>query len=347
MANFYPVQSVQHVEDAAAIAELQCLLLGEFRFAEMPFDRDLLPESHIEHVEESGSDPEEADYFRAEPEACYQQAQLAVVEGMVAQIRRSHTLLGDHYPFDISSIDDGVLRTLDNPSVIGRAYLWLQVYLLRASKNNYLQFDRDDNDKPNSEHHQFYQKFETVFEYLASFAVAGRYGSAVWVTGRSRSAHDYLELLKDICDTIERGRVKAHADLPANCRTTNDGRTDVIAITQPNGGYGDNSEVYLTQATFQKSNIKDKTVKADHITFFNRFFTQNIPYAKRGVLVVPHAHNLLHEAECELSNCTYFPLNVLLENLGRADVSYKLEAVATAFDDAFGNLQEHVQLQRF
>ena len=338
---------MQHSEEAAAIAELQCLIAGEFRFAEMPFDRDLLPESFIEHLNENEPDAEEPDYFRVEPEACYQQAQLVVVEGMAEQIRRSHVLLADHYPFDISSIDDGVLRAKEDPSVVGRAYLWLQVYLLRASKHNYLQFGRNNDDRANSEHHQFNGKFETVFEYLASFAVAGRYGSAVWVTGRSRSARDYLDLLQNICDTIGKGKVKAHQDLPANCQTTNDGRTDVIAITRPNGGYGDNSEVYLAQATFQASNIKDKTVKVDHINFFNKFFAQNIPYAKRGILVVPHPHNLLHAEECELSNCTYFPLNVMLENLGRAVLSDKLEAVADAFDETFGNLQEHVRLQGF
>lgn len=339
---------MQHIEEAAAIAELQCLISGEFRFAEIPFDRDLLPDSFVEYISEHGIDAEEPDYFRAEQEACYQQAQLLVVEGMTEQIRGSALLLGDHYPFDISSIDDGVLKARENPSVVGRAYLWLQVYLLRASNHNYLQFERNNADQANSEHHQFNGKFETVFEYLASFAVAGRYGSAVWVTGRSRSARDYLVLLQDICDTIDIGRVKTYEELPENCRTTNDGRTDVIAITRPHrNGYADNSEIYLTQATFQKNNIKDKTVKAEHITFFNNFFAQNIPYAKRGILVVPHRHNALHAAECELSNCTYFHLEVLLENLGKADISYRLEPVARAFDEAFGNLEEHVELQGF
>jgi hypothetical protein len=347
LASFNSIQSVVHSEDAAAIAELQCALVGEIRFAEMPFDRDLLPESFVNFIVENGWDSEDPDYFRQEPEACYQQAQLLVIEGVTAQIVRSSQLLGDHYPFCISSLNEGVLRSKDNPTAVGRAYLWLQVYLLRASKNNYLQFDRKDNDRSNSEHHLFNGKFETVFEHLASFAVAGRYGSAVWVTGRSRSAKDYLSLLQDVCDTIGEGKVKTYDDLAENCKTTNDGRTDVIAITRPNGSFGANSEIYLTQATFQKSDIKDKTVKTDHITFFNNFFAKNIPYAKRGILVVPHRYSALHEAECELSNCTYFHLDVLLENLGKTDLTYKIEGSATEFNETFGNLSDHFQLQGF
>lgn len=272
MASFNSIQSVEHLEDGAAIAELQCALAGEFRLAEMPFDRDLVSESFIEYVTENGWDADDTEYFRAEPEACYQQAQLLVVSGIADKIRGSSELLGVHYPFDISNLDEGVLRIAQNPTAVGRAYLWLQVYLLRASKYNYLQFDRNDNDRANSEYHQFNGKFETVFEYLASFAVAGRYGSAVWVTGRSRSAKDYLKLLQDICDTIGQGKLKTYDDLPAICKTTNDGRTDVIAITQPNGAFGASSEIYLTQATFQKGEIKNKTVKDDHAKFFNKFF---------------------------------------------------------------------------
>ena len=345
MATFNSIQSVRHVEEAAAIAELQCALNGEFRFAEMPFDRDLLPQSFIEFVAENGWDDEDPEYYRQEPEACFQQAQLLLNEGVADQIKRSARMLDQHYPFDVTDLDKGVMRLSENATAVGRAYLWLQVYLLRASKHGYLQFERNNNDQKNSEHHQFDGKFETVFEYLASFAVAGRYGSAVWVTGRSRSAKDYLELLKDVCDTVGQGELKKYDDLPANCKTTNDGRTDVITITQPNNAFAANSEIYLAQATFQKSNIKDKTVKGDHFTFFNSFFAKNISYAKRGVLVVPHRHSALHEAECETSNCTYFYLDVLLEHLGKADLSFKLHEPVGDFDEAFGDLGEHVKLQ--
>ncbi|MEL7691910.1 hypothetical protein [Citromicrobium bathyomarinum] len=347
MASFNSIQSVSHAEESAAIAELQCALSGEFRLAEMPFDRDLLSESFMDFIVENGQDAEDLDYYRAEPEACYQQAQLLIVEGMAEEIRRSSQILGDHYPFDISALDDGVIRTVDQPTAVGQSYLWLRIYLLRASQNNYIQFDRNNHDRANSEHHQFDRKFETVFEYLASFAVAGQYGSAVWVTGRSRRAEDYLMLLKDICDTIGQGKVKKYEDLPENCKTTNDGRSDVIAITRPNGGFGDNSEIYLTQATFQKGNIKDKTLKGEHFTFFNNFFQKNIAYAKRGILVVPHRYNPLHASECELSNCTYFHLDVLLENLGKAGLTFKLKKAGDEFSDAFGKLGDHVTLQSF
>lgn len=347
MASFNSIQSVVHTEDAAAVAELQCALAGEFRLAEMPFDRDLLSESFIEFIAENGWDAEDPDYYRAEPEACYQQAQLLVVDGIAEEIRLSSEVLGPHYPFDVSALDEGVIRTVDDPTAVGRAYLWLRIYLLRTSSNNYLQFDRKNDDRTNSEHHQFDRKFEVVFEYLASFAVAGQYGSAVWVTGRSRSAKDYLVLLQDICDTIEQGKVNEHDDLPANCKTTNDGRTDIIAITRPNGGFGDNSEIYLAQATFQKDGIKDKTVKVDHINFFNNFFAKNISYAKRGILVMPHGYSPLHADECELSNCTYFHLDVLLENLGKAQLTYKLGKAVEEFSDTFGKLDDHVSLQSF
>ncbi len=109
----------------------------------MPFDRDLVPESFIEFASENGWDEEDIEYFRQEPEACFQQAQLFLIEGIVGQIERSAGLLGQHYPFDVSDINNGVLRLIEEPTPVGRAYLWLQVYLLRVSSHNYLQFQRD------------------------------------------------------------------------------------------------------------------------------------------------------------------------------------------------------------
>ena len=63
--------------------------------------------------------------------------------------------------------------------------------------------------------------------------------------------------------------------------------------------------------------------------------------------MVPHDYNPLHADECELSNCTYFHLDVLLENLGKTELTYKLEKVGVEFVVAFGKLGDHVTLQSF
>jgi hypothetical protein len=345
VASFNSIQSVQHIQEAAAVCEVQCALAGEFRLAELPLDRDLLSESFVEYVRANEWGDTDPEYFEQEPEACFQQASLMVVEGVAEQIRLSGDLLAGHFPFDLSSIDDGVIRLKEQQSEVGRAYLWLQVYLLRTSKHNYAQFERNDDNLTDCESHQFNLRFEKAFEYLAAFAVAGRYGSAVWITGRSRSAKTYLTMLKDICRTIGQGKVKSYGQLSPACKATNDGRADIVAITRPNGGFGPNSELYLGQATYQKADLAGKTVKNDNVTFFNKFFSQPIPYAKHGVLIVPHPYNVRHEEECENSNCIYFPLNVLLENLGKADLSFKIEEACAAFGQAVGDLTDHLQLQ--
>lgn len=347
MASFNSVQSVAHAQDAASIVEIQCALLGEFRLAELPFDRELLCESFTTHLSENQTDWDSPDYYEAEPEACYQHAQLMAVDLITAEIEKNAAQLADHYPFDLADLQSGVLRLVENPTSVGRAYLWLKVYLLRLSDNDYLQFDRKNDDQKNSEYHQFDRKFQTVFEHLASFAVAGQYGPAIWLSGRSRSAENYLEILQDICETIEHGKVKSVEDLPENNKTTNDGRADGICITRPDGAFSTNSQLYLMQATFQKSAIQNKTVSNVNVTFFNDFFVNQVKYAKTGILVVPHRYSALHEDECRTANCVYFHLDILLQNLGKADLSYKLLENTVPFDEAFAALQDHVALQAF
>ncbi|MEP3422934.1 MAG: hypothetical protein ABJN35_14440 [Erythrobacter sp.] len=347
MASFNSVQSVAHASDAASIAEIQCAILGEFRLAEMPFDREPLCDSFIASVSENSTDWDSPEYYEQEPEACYQHAQLMAADLMAAEIERNAALLAEHYPFDVSDLSQGVIKLREHQTSVGRAYLWLKVYLLRLSPNDYIQFDRKNDDRKNSEYHQFDKKFESVFEHLAGFAVSGQFGPALWLSGRSRSAEAYMAVLQDICDTIEHGTLKAFDDLPENNKKTNDGRADGICITRPEGAFSTNSQLYLVQATYQKTKLQDKTVTNVNVTFFNDFFNQQVKYAKQGILVVPHEFSPLLEDECRTANCVYFHLETLLQNLGKTDLSFKLLEHTAPFEEHYAKLEDHVELQAF
>jgi len=62
VAQFNSIESVDHIEDAAAISELQCFLKGEFRVPELPYDRENLSESFIAHARKNGSEWDSPEY---------------------------------------------------------------------------------------------------------------------------------------------------------------------------------------------------------------------------------------------------------------------------------------------
>lgn len=347
MAQFNSIESVSHIEEASAIAELQCFLTGEFRIPELPFERENLSESFISHVRDNGSDWDSPEYYSKEPETCFQEAR-SYVEVEVAQFLEEYAeLLGPHYPFTLSGSNSQVMTLKEEISPVGTAYIWLRLYMLSVSKHNYIQFEATSKVAGNNELEVFNRDFANVFEYLSAFAVSGRYGNVMWMTAKSRSGSDYRDILERVCMRIEQGRPKLYDDFTQNQKTTNDGRTDMITVTMPNGVLRADSEIYLTQATIQKSRLKDKVVTQTSIDFFNAFFAQQITFAKKGVLVVPHTFNELNQSECGSANCVYMPLGRILEYLGKVAINDNLTEISEDFVERYSNIEQKITLQRF
>lgn len=338
---------MKHIEDASIIAELQCFLIGEFRIPELPFDRDILSQSFIEHVRENGSDWDVPEYYMAEPEACFQEGRTYVEREVAQTLLEFSSILKDHYPFMLSGNNSQVMKLKDEVSPVGLAYVWLRLYMLTVSQNNYIQFDDSSDHLTNRESNAFHTSFTKVFEYLSAFAVSGRYKGTTWVTSKSRSASDYLAILGQVCAEIGQGVPKALENLRVNQRRTNDGRTDMVTITMPDGGFQADSELYLTQATIQKSDLKSKVVTQANIDFFNDFFLEQITFAKSGILIVPHINNPLHQSECGSANCVYMHLGRIFEYLGLVEANDNVSAIGREFSEAFSDLETGITLQRF
>ena len=340
MVDFVPIESIKHVAEASAIAEIQAFLTGEYSLSEIPFDRDLLSESFLDYIKhETTNTWDDPEYFIKEPETCYQEARLYVEREASNHLLDYQEKLKDHYPFQISGASRNILTRKENVSPVGLSYIWLKLYFLSAYGENYLQFEGTGS---SGEKKRFLKVFEKIFEFLAIFAASGKCESkAAWVTGPSRSATDLLNIFNDICTYTGQGRVKDITDLQKNQRTTNDGRIDGIVITEANGNLEEDSEIYLVQATIQKSALKDKTVTNENIKFFNDFFAQQLSYSKSGMLVVPHKSNPLHKSECASGNCVYIPLERLFVYLGQASLEGNMGAIGTEFTSKYADFSSH------
>jgi len=347
LAEFNSIESVNHTDEASIIAEIQCFLAGEFRLSEIPFERENLSESFIEFVRDNGSGWDSPEYYMAEPETCFQEARLFTIRESAVILDEFSSILNGHYPFEFSGSNSQVMKRKDNITPVGLAYIWLRIYILSVSPNNYMQFDDSAEIERNHESKIFHTKFTKVFEYLSAFAISGRFGNATWMTAQSRSARDYLEILEGICTRVNQGRVKQYDDLAPNHKNTNDGRTDMITITMRDNDFQADSEIYLTQATIQKDNLKSKVVNTLNRDFFNGFFALQLTFAKTGVLVVPHKLNALLQSECGLANCVYMHLALIFDYLGDVAINDNLTAIGEEFAGNYSNLEDQITLQRF
>lgn len=347
MAQFNSIESVAHIEEASIIVELQCFVKREFRIPELPCDRELLSETFIAHIRESGTDWDNPEYYIKEPETCFQEARLHVELAVAQTLEEYEELLGSHYPFTFSGKNSQVMNLKDELTPVGIAYVWLKLYMLSVSANNYIQFDEVSKVDGVEEANVFKTSFANVFEYLSAFVVCGHYGNATWMTAKSRSGRDYRAILESICDRIGQGRPKLYDDFTANQRTTNDGRTDLITVTMPSGVFHADSQIYLTQATIQKNNLKEKVVTPSSINFFNAFFAQQITFAKHGILVVPHVFNSLNQSECGSANCVYIHLGRIFEYLGMVVISDNLTGISREFVERYSDIEKEISLQRF
>lgn len=340
MADFNSVESVLHCQEAATILEVQAFLYGEYRLAELPLDRDLISESYIEYVQKRGELWDDPDYLRKEPETCFGEAQAYLLENARGHLKTSSENLGDHYPFDNSKLESGVIYRKENVTAIGTAYIWLKLFLLSRSDNNYLQLTG------NLEAKKFNKEFQKVFEYLAIFAVSGKYRGVSWMSAPIRGAAQFLVLLEEICGELGHGTVKALDQLTAHQLSTNDGRIDAVHITQFQSSYRSDSEIYLMQATTQKKNLRDKVVKFGNARFFDDFFIQKLNQAKHGILVVPYEHQDILSNDCAIDNCIYFPLPSILNHLGSVELTGRLASYAGQFSEKFSNINVGLSLQK-
>lgn len=347
MIAFNSLEAVALKDESAAIAELQAAISGSFRLSELHFDRDLISEDYREFVRIRGGPWDDPDYLAREPETCFGLAVGHLTGEAQSVLQQMAELLGDHYPFEAEGLSRGMLNLKDNPTPVGISYLWLRLYVLTKSKADIVQFDDAAHRRADRESSRFERIFAKVFEYIALFAVAGKYQGESWITAPIRSAADYLELLSHICVFVGHGGVKEYERLAANERVTNDGRNDVIHITLNEGVVAADAQLYLVQATIQKSDLKVKVVTDAHRTFFNNFFNERLRMPKHGVLAVPHEETDLIQAECELQNCVYMPLSRLIPNLGRANLDGNNEVIGTSFNATYSTLTDHLQVQVF
>lgn len=345
MVDFISLETVDLGDEAAAIAEIQAANSGSFRLSELHFDRDLISEDYREFIRRRGEPWDDPDYLAREPETCFNLAVSHLTDNAISVIRRMAEVLGDHYPFRKEELVTGNLILKEEPTPIGIAYLWLRLYLLTKSPANITQFDDTAPRRSERESAKFEAIFAKVFEYIALFAVSGKYQGESWITAPLRSATDYLELLSLICDFVGHGTVKQLEQLAANELRTNDGRNDVIHLTLSEGNVAVDAQLYLVQATIQKDNLKQKVVTSVHTTFFNNFFLHRLNMPKHGVLVVPHIETELMQTECELNNCVYLPITRIIPNLGKVVLTGNDQAISIDFSATYSNLSAHIGLQ--
>lgn len=332
MVNFLAISNVAHHEDFASLIEVVCSYEREIRLSEWNFDDDELRSSYLEHLRHTPDDSEDVIYNEEAPNACLENAKSFLIENTVKTLKQNAATLGCTYPLDLSKIDNLILSLKPNLCPFSQSYIWLKAHLLFQSENNYFQCETDEEIK------KFSYEFIKVFEFIAAFAVLGHFECDVWYTGRVRSSRDFLLLLSKICSKLDHPcEVNEFKNLPPKNNTANDGGVDGIAITKPNGEFCSTSELYLIQATIQKSNLENKVVNAGTIKKFDKFFLQNIRYPKKGIFAVPHEKKDLYYDMCSNEENLYFHRKELLKNIGNLTDRHRSNKLAMEYNDS--NLQ--------
>ncbi len=341
MADFDSIKSVKHTKAATILAELQAFLSGEFYLSELLYEKDSLCRSYIESIEEDGSRLYVDGYLHDEPATCFSDARFHVEAEVSRQLREFRNTIKDHYPFEISGTTGNILTKKENITSVGLSYIWLRFYELQAdnSENDYVQFSGSGT---SGEENKFKKIFEKIFEFLAVFAVAGKYKTtAAWTTGSSRDATNFLEILNSICHYVNDGEAKGITKLGVDQEKVNDAGVDAIVITQPTGSIEVDSELYVVQATIQEKNLREKVVHSNKIDFFESFFDSKINVSKKGVLVVPHSEDSALKIHCARGNCVYVPLDVLYRSIGDAIIDGNMTVIGADFTKEYSNIEAH------
>jgi len=326
MVDILAVASVRHAEEFASLIEIVCSYQQEIRLSEWPFDDDELRSSYLEFLSDDPNHASELKYNQLEPNACLDNAKRHLIEDALEIIQERAKILGANYPLDLTSSDNHIISLKPNLNTCSQSYLWLRAYILIHSKSDYFQFEDQK-----EETKKFEKKFEKVFEFLAAFAALGHFGECeVWHTANSRSAKNHLlPLLDEIANKVHhKCTTKKYDDLSAKNKAANEGGVDAIAMTKPNGVFCTTSELYLLQATIQKTALTNKVVNRDTFNLFDNFFADSIRYPKKGILAVPAEHSDINEENCANAENLYFHRAEILKSIGKAAPEDDIHGIA-------------------
>lgn len=340
-----PISSVDHVEDAANIAQIICLFTGEFTESDFEWDDDALLQSHIEALEDEG-DRDTAEYYRIENHRGIQDARERVVGDVRAILRDRLGSLGpNHSPF---LMDGGPGKLLERKALkdiggTGAAYLWFVLFDLSEGGNNYLQVSP-------AEYSAFRGVFDDVFEVISCYAVAGRNEQYIWHAGRYRSTTRFLVFLSRLTRKLMSGKVKDDADLDANQAHVNDAGVDGIGLSLHQGAILKDSVVTYIQATIQKTNRRVKIFGPDDLRRITAFFVKLPLAASIGALSIPYEGTPIDEANCAEQNCIYITRKEIYKFLGKHSItsegtgSRQLDAAIARYNRTYLKLAELVSI---
>ncbi len=326
MVEILAVASVRHAEEFASLIEIVCSYQQEVRLSEWPFDDDELRSSYLEVLSEDINSASELEYNQLEPNACLDNARRHLIEGALEIIQDRAKTLGVNYPLDLSKSGKHIVSLLPNLNACSQSYLWLRAYILIHSKSDYFQFESQK-----VETKKFEKKFEKVFEFLSAFAALGHFNECeVWHTASSRSVKKYfLPLLDEIAKkTHHKCTIKKYDELTPKNKAANEGGVDAIAMTKPNGDFCTTSELYLLQATIQKTALSSKVVNANTFKLFDNFFADQIKYPKKGILAVPAEYSDINEENCANAENLYFHRDEILKSIGKAAPADDVNGIA-------------------
>jgi hypothetical protein len=303
--DYEPISSPSHIEEALGIVELIALFSGECFEGDLEWDEDQLLDNYLESIE----DPLIRADFEIERAAGIQAAKDQVIGDLRELIVGRHGKLGFHSPFEWDFGRELLLKRKSRITPVGYAYIWLSIFWLLRSENNYLVATPDDKG--------FLRSFDKVFEATCAFALAGRRESAVWYLGSSRNAQELLRRLLEVTQFCGSGLTKGYNQLTKTQKRANDGGVDVLAVTTIAGSVTLDSEIYLLGATIQKKGRRPKLIGVNQVTRLRGYFMHQPNPPMIGALAVPFAHSYLDAEECAEQNCLYLSKDNFLAYMGQ------------------------------
>ena len=309
-----PILSVEHVSEAASMAEITAAFDITVAFSDIPIDDEPFRSSYIDALIKDGIDDETLKDYKEEPSFSLGEAKETFESVLIAELERRSDELGSAYPFRIGTAGNIILERKNSIRLapVSIAYLFFRAFKLTQVVEAYLSFLSRTLDGMA----EFRKTFTRIFEITACYALAAKTEGAVWMSGQHRGSTAFLEFLNDVTEFIGDGDVKTHDQLGENQQKVNDGGIDGIGFDTRQGVLTADVNGFMLGATIQKSSRSKKIIGNDEIQRVLRFFVTPPAIPFQGVMAIPFAQTLAEKQNCSDRRCIYLPEAEILSLIG-------------------------------
>jgi len=314
--NLEPILSVEHVSEAASMAEIMAACYIKVAFADLQIDPEPFSRSYIDALLDDGLDENTLDDYTEEPAFALGEAKETFESQLVVELTRRASELGAVYPFKVGTAGDVILERKNKYrlSPVAIAYLFFRAFKLTHGVENYLSFTSSAATVDGLK--KFRTTYERIFEITACYALAAKSEGAVWLSGQHRGSTAFLPFLNEIATFIGSGEVKTRLQLSPEQTGVNDGGIDGISFETRQGLLTADTSGFMLQATIQKSNRTNKILDDTKKQRVLRFFVTPPAVPFQGVMAIPFEQNLAEKHRCASQSCIYLPEAEILSLIG-------------------------------